>query len=139
MAKAKKKKQQKKRRMQIRTGKLPKDEKTQILLMPPDDNSAKSELFDDEEMDEETGGMYLHKEDIRLIYNALKEYKPVGEENNLHGLLLEEFEELLVVDYGEKLPGFEFILSLRNIGTRLVGKSHSIEAIHVWYRTCVCT
>ena len=30
-------------------------------------------------------------------------------------------------------------LSLRNIGTRLVGKSHSIEAIHVWYRTCVCT
>ena len=30
-------------------------------------------------------------------------------------------------------------LSLRNIGTRLVGKSHSIEAIHVRYRTCVST
>jgi hypothetical protein len=109
MAKAKKKKKQKKRKNQIRTGKLPKDEKTQILLMPPDDNSSESELFDDEDVDEETGGMYLHKEDIRLIYNALKAYKPVGEENNLHGVLLEEFEELLVVDYGERLPGFEFM------------------------------
>ena len=95
--------------MHIRTGKLPKEEKTQILLMPPDDNSAESELFEDEDMDEETGGMYLHKEDIRLLYNALKEYKPIGEENTLHGVLLEEFEELLVVDYGEKLPGFEFM------------------------------
>ena len=90
--------------MQLRTGKLPKREKTQILLMPPDDNSSESELFDDEDMDEETGGMYLHKEDIRLIYNALKAYKPVGEENHLHGVLLEEFEELLVVDYGEPFP-----------------------------------
>jgi hypothetical protein len=109
MTKMKKKKQQKKRKMQIRTSKLPKGEKTQILLMPPDDNSAESELFDDEEMDDEAGGMYLQKEDIRLIYHALKEYKPVGEEDTLHGVLLEEFEEILVVDYGVKLPGFEFM------------------------------
>src|SRR5215831_10163866 len=34
---------------------------------------------------------------------------------------------------------FALDLSLRYIGTRLVGKSHSIEAIHVRYRTCVCT
>jgi hypothetical protein len=103
------KKKKKKRKNHMRTAKLPTDEKTQILLMPPDDNSAESELFDDEYVDEETGGMYLHKEDIHLIYNALKAYKPVGEENNLHGVLLEEFEELLVVDYGERLPGFEFM------------------------------
>src|SRR5438067_13450682 len=109
MAKQKKKKKQKKRKNHIRTGKLPKDEKTQILLMPPDDNAAQSKLFEDEDVDEETGGMYLHKEDIRLLYNALKAYKPVGEENNLHGILLEEFEELLAVEYGEKLPGFEFM------------------------------
>jgi hypothetical protein len=63
-------KQQKKRKNHLRTGKLPKDEKTQILLMPPDDNSAESELFEDEDMDEETGGMYLHKEDIHLIYRS---------------------------------------------------------------------
>jgi hypothetical protein len=104
-----KQKKKKKRKMHIRTGKLPKEEKTQILLMPPDNNSTESELFEDEDMDEETGGMYLHKEDIRFIYNALKAYKPIGEENTLHGVLLEEFEELLVVDYGEKLPGFEFL------------------------------
>ena len=103
------KKKQKKRKNYLRKGKLPKDEKSQILLIPPDDNFAESELFEDEGSDEETGAMYLHKEDIRLLYNALKSYKPVGEENNLHGVLLEEFEELLVVDYGVRLPGFEYL------------------------------
>ena len=103
------KKKKRKTKNHIRTAKLPTDEKTQILLMPPDDNSAKSELFEDENIDEETGGMYLHKEDIHLLYNALKAYKPVGEENNLHGVLLEELEELLVVEYGVRLPGFEFM------------------------------
>ena len=101
---AKQKKKKKKRKNQIRTGKLPKDEKTQILLIPPEDNSAKSEHFEDEDLDEETGGMYLHKEDIRLIYNALKEYKPTEDEDVLHSTLLEEFEEILVVDYGEPFP-----------------------------------
>ena len=72
--------------------------------MPPDDNSAESELFEEEDMDEETGGMYLHKEDVRLIYNALQAYTPTGDEKNLHGVLVEEFEEILVVDYGEPFP-----------------------------------
>jgi hypothetical protein len=100
----KKKKKHKKRKIQIRTGKLLNEEKTQILLMPPDDNSAESELFEEEDMDEETGGMYLHKEDVRLIYNALQAYTPTGDEKNLHGVLVEEFEEILVVDYGEPFP-----------------------------------
>jgi hypothetical protein len=100
----KKKKKYKKRKIQIRTGKLLNEEKTQILLMPPDDNSAESELFEEEDMDEETGGMYLHKEDVRLIYNALQAYTPTGDEKNLHGVLVEEFEEILVVDYGEPFP-----------------------------------
>jgi hypothetical protein len=99
-----KKKKWNKRKNQIRTGKLPKDEKTQILLMPSDDNSAASEFFEDEDLDEEAGGMYLHKEDIRLIYNALHEYTPSEEEAVLHSTLIEEFEEILVVDYGEPFP-----------------------------------
>ena len=106
---AKQRKKKKKRKMQIRTGKLPQEEKTHILLMPPDDNSAESELFEDEAWDEETGGIYLHKEDVRFIYNALQAYTPTGDEKNVHGVLMEEFEELLVVEYGEKLPGFEFM------------------------------
>jgi hypothetical protein len=44
-----------------------------------------------------------------LIYNALKNYKPTGDEEVLYETLLEQFEELLVVDYGVRLPGFEFM------------------------------
>jgi hypothetical protein len=98
------KKKSKKRKNQQRTGKLPKAEKTQILLMPPDDRSAESPHFDDEDVDDETGGMYLHKEDFRLIYHALHEYKPTKKEAHLHSVLLEEFEEILVVDYDEPFP-----------------------------------
>jgi hypothetical protein len=104
MAHAKQQQQSKKRKNQQRTGKLPKAEKTQILLMPPDDGSSESPYFEDEDVDDDTGGMYLHKEDIRLISNALREYKPAEKEAHLHSVLIEEFEEILVVDYGEPFP-----------------------------------
>jgi hypothetical protein len=64
---------------------------------------------EDDVMDEDESGMFLEKEDVQLIYNALKHYKPTEDEEVLHGTLLESFEETLVVDYGVKLPGFEFM------------------------------
>ena len=73
--------------------------------MPPDDHSAESPSCDDEEyVNEETGGMYLHKEDIKLIHHALKAYKPTKDEAHLHRVLEEEFEEMLIVDYDEVAP-----------------------------------
>ena len=48
--------------------------------------------------------MFLEKEDVELIYNALSKYKPTKKEEQLHSVLLEEFEEILVVDYNEPYP-----------------------------------
>jgi len=93
MAKKKKKKAKKKNAIKV------------ILMNDVETNDEKEPDKDDDY----DSGMYLEKEDVQLIYKALKEYKPVGEENNLHGVLLEEFEELLVVDFGVRLPGFEFM------------------------------
>src|SRR5215218_5287604 len=78
-----------------------------VILSTDEETDAEEEDIDED--DDYDSGMYLEKEDVLLIYNALKEYKPVGEENNLHGVLLEEFEELLVVNFGVRLPGFEFM------------------------------
>ena len=41
---------------------------------------------------------------MQVIYNALKRYKPTKEEEQLRDIWLEEFEEMLVVDYGEPFP-----------------------------------
>jgi hypothetical protein len=57
-----------------------------------------------EDIDENEGGMFLEKEDVQLIYHALREYKPAEKEVHLHSVLLEEFEEILVVDYDEIPP-----------------------------------
>ena len=72
--------------------------------------STDEETDDEEDLDEDEdgGGMYLEKEDIQLIYTALNNYKPSNEdEEMLHEMLLEQFEEILIVDYGVKPPGFE--------------------------------
>ena len=77
------------------------DKKTQTKLILSTD-----EEMDDEDRDEEDeeGGIYLEKEDVLLIYNALKHYKPVREdEEMLSEMLLEQFEEILIVDYKIKL------------------------------------
>jgi hypothetical protein len=69
--------------------------------MPEDDDM-------DEEEDDESG-MYLEKEDMLLIYKALKNYKPVNEDEEMvYELLVEQFEETLVVDYKVKLPGVKW-------------------------------
>jgi hypothetical protein len=93
MAKQKKKKKAKK------------ENATKIILMAGEE-TAEEENLDDED---EESGIYLDKEDVQLLYNALKNYKPTGDEDVLYDTLFEQFEEMLVVDYGVKLPGFEFM------------------------------
>jgi hypothetical protein len=68
-------------------------------LIPPG-----AEMPEEEDMEENESGMFLEKEDVKLIYNALKEYKPTEEEEHLHSVLVEEFKEMLVVDYDEIPP-----------------------------------
>jgi hypothetical protein len=46
--------------------------------------------------------MFLEKEDMRILLNALRSYKPTPEEEQRHDLLLEELEEILVIDYNEE-------------------------------------
>jgi hypothetical protein len=72
--------------------------KTKIILVPDDEGGV------EDKEDEYEGRMFLNKESIQLIYNALSTYKPTGDEEHLHGVLLEEFEEILVVDYNEPYP-----------------------------------
>ena len=77
-------------------------------------NTTKIILITDEEIEEgdsdeedDESGMYFEKEDVQLIYNALKNYKPTKDEQALYETWLEMFEEMLVVDFKVKLPGFE--------------------------------
>ena len=86
--------------------KAKKENAIKVILMN-NVNTAEEEDLDED--DEEESGMYLDKEDVLLIYNALKEYKPTEDEDVLHSTLFEEFEEILVVNYGVRLPGFEFM------------------------------
>jgi hypothetical protein len=81
-----------------KTGKTKKVEQTKIILVPADQGAS------EDEGDEDEGGMFLDKESIKLIYNALSIYKPTGDEEHLLSVLLEEFEEILVVDYNEPYP-----------------------------------
>ena len=82
-----------------------KQHETKVILMP-DEISAEEEDLDDED---EESGIYLDKESIQIIYNALSKYKPTKNEENVYWVLHEQFEEMLVVDYGVRLPGFEFM------------------------------
>jgi hypothetical protein len=59
---------------------------------------------ENEEENEDESGMFLDKESIQIIYNALREYKPTEDEEHLLSVMLEEFEEILVVDYKEPYP-----------------------------------
>jgi hypothetical protein len=71
---------------------------TKIILVPTDEKASA------DKENEYEGGMFLDKESIKLIYNALHEYKPTNKEEHLLSVLLEEFEEILVVDYNEPYP-----------------------------------
>ena len=43
--------------------------------------------------------MVLEKEDIELLYRALRAYQPTETDEHLHELLVEQFEEVLAVDF----------------------------------------
>jgi hypothetical protein len=54
----------------------------------------------DEDCDCDCGrGMTFEPDDIKLIYRALRAYQPTEREAQLHGLLVEQFEEVLAVDF----------------------------------------
>jgi hypothetical protein len=55
----------------------------------------------DSEGNEAAGGILLEKEDIQLIYKALRSYTPTGKEEQLYDILVETFEELLATEYIE--------------------------------------
>ena len=61
----------------------------------------------DNEGKEAAGGILLEKEDIQLIYKALRSYTPTEKEAHLHGILVESFEELLATEYIELQLGEE--------------------------------
>jgi hypothetical protein len=94
MAKQKKKKKKK----------ANKKNAAKVILMTDEETDEEDS---DEEEDEDEGGMHFEKEDVQLIYNALKSYRPTEDEKALYYTWLEMFEETLVVDYGVKLPDFE--------------------------------
>jgi hypothetical protein len=56
---------------------------------------------EDSNSEEAQGGIFLTKDDIRLIYKALRYYSPTEKEAQLHGILVQSFEELLVIEYIE--------------------------------------
>jgi hypothetical protein len=52
------------------------------LILPGEEMPAEGDI------DENEGGMFLEKEDVQLIYHALREYKPAEQEAHLHSVLL---------------------------------------------------
>jgi hypothetical protein len=82
--------------------KADKKQATKVILSTDEETDEAEDL--DEEDDE--GGMYLEKDDMLVLYKALKNYKPVTDDEEMtYEMLLEQFEEILVVDYKVKLPG----------------------------------
>jgi hypothetical protein len=79
---------------------LKEDTKTRIIFDL--ENELGREGEDDGYPDDR--GVFMGKEDVQLIYNALKEYKPMPEEEVVRSTWLEMFEEMLVVDYAEPYP-----------------------------------
>jgi hypothetical protein len=78
------------------------------VILSTDEETDEAEDLDEEDIDDEDdeSGMYLEKEDVLVIYNALKNYKPVNEDEEMtYEMLVEQFEEILIVDYKVKLSG----------------------------------
>jgi hypothetical protein len=67
------------------------------LSRSPSQQRAKA----DSEGNEAESGILLEKEDIQLIYKALRNYTPTGKEEQLYDILVEVFEELLATEYIE--------------------------------------
>jgi hypothetical protein len=83
--------------------KAKKREQATKVILSTDEEAEDAENLD---LDEDGGGIYLEKEDVLVIYNALKNYKPVNDDEEMvYEMLVEQFEETLVVDFKVKLPG----------------------------------
>ena len=68
-------------------------------IIPPGED-----MPEDEEMDEDESGVFLEEEDVQLIYNALKVYKPANaKEDQLRDIWLEQFDMMLVVNHGKPM------------------------------------
>jgi len=81
------------------------DKQNAIKIILSTDKESDEENMDEED-EEGEGGIYLEKDDVLLIYNALKNYKPgTDDEEMTYETLREQFEEILIVDYKVKLPG----------------------------------
>jgi hypothetical protein len=95
--------EQKKKKMR---GKADKKNTIKLILSTDEETDKEEDLDEDEN---EAGGIYLEKEDVLVLYKALKTYKPVSDDEEMtHEMLLEQFEEILVVDYKVKLPGVKW-------------------------------
>ena len=81
---------------------LPKNKKPPLSPSPSQQRGG-----EDSNSDEAAGGIFLTKDDIRLIYKALRYYPPMEKEAHLHGILVESFEELLATEYIELQLGEE--------------------------------
>jgi hypothetical protein len=80
-----------------------KKQATKLILSTDEEIDEEEDLDEDEE---DAGGIYLEKEDVLVLYKALKHYKPVNDDEEMtHEMLVEQFEEILIVDYKVKLPG----------------------------------
>jgi hypothetical protein len=83
--------------------KAKKREQATKVILSTDEEIEDAENLD---LDEDGGRIYLEKEDVLVIYNALKNYKPVNDDEEMvYEMLVEQFEETLVVDFKVKLPG----------------------------------
>jgi hypothetical protein len=83
--------------------KADKKQAKKIILSTDEEIDEEEDLDEDEE---DAGGIYLEKEDVLVLYKALKNYKPgTDEEEMTHEMLVDQFEETLIVDYKVKLPG----------------------------------
>ena len=100
--------EQKKKRLKNKADK----KNTTKIILSTDEETAEAEDLDEDDMDnedEDAGGIYLEKEDVLLLYQALKHYKPGTEDEEMtHEMLIEQFEEILIVDYKVKLPGVKW-------------------------------
>ena len=80
--------EQKKKKLKI---KADKKNTTKIILSTDEETNDEEDLDEDEEGE---GGIHLEKEDVLLIYKALKHYKPTGDDEEMtHEMLVEQFEE----------------------------------------------
>jgi hypothetical protein len=75
---------------------LTKQKKTPLFRSPSQRQSKT-----DNEGEEAAGGILLEKEDIQLIYKALRGYTPTEKEEQLYDILVESFEELLTIEFIE--------------------------------------